>query len=273
MKQDTTFKDTDSKLDYCSKIIKSRYFARQPLEGFDVIVMGIGRVFTTRSGTKRGEIYVMVEEERNKQKKSALRAVVFQGKETEMIPDIQTECFYPKVKLGKFKTGDFIADDRTRFVSPVKVNVPMLKLLDELKVRRCTVSTSIDNIVCKEKTSTGTYPDRTDWRIIRGIITDYRKGQTKDGYEWGVYTIFDDSLEEEYVSPDGSRTVKPAFTVWVNPLWVVYEKGNEIDFVGTIDVSSGSPSNPKPKPWQIQMTASLLLPVRTSFGEIDEESQ
>ena len=262
MQNDNTFKTVEDKLDYCTKVIKSRYVARPPLIEVDVIVIGLGRVFNTRTGTKRGEIYVMVQEEqKDKTLKSVLRSVVFQGSDTDKILNIQTCCAY-KVKLGKFKTGDFIADDRSRFENPVKLDVPILQILDALQIHRCTVATSVDNLAKEEKTSTGTYMIRTDCRVIRGMIADYRKGQSKEGQEWGVYTIFDDSLQEEYISPDGKKIVKPAFTVWVNPLWVMYEKGNEVDFVGPLSV------NPDTK--EVSMTAFLLIPVRTSFGGIKE---
>jgi hypothetical protein len=66
--------------------------------------------------------------------------------------------------------------------------------------------------------------------------------------------------EDVIISPDGSKIAKRSFTVWVNPIWIIYDKDNTIDFVGTIS------TNPTSK--EVSMTASLLIPVHVPYGGI-----
>lgn len=264
-----TFKTPEQRMDYCSKVLKSRYFTRAPIDAYTIYILGIGRKSTTKSGTERAEIFV-VTQDKNKQTKeleSKLHTLSLTGADVEKLEEIQTGCVYESVKLIRFKTGDFKADDRSIFSEPLDVEMPILEVLNDLKIRRCTVAEADQNIVKRAKTSTGNWPVKTDMRIIRGIITNHSVGH-KDGFEWGIYTIYDDSLDEQKISDDGNFVTNPAFTIWVNPIWVTLEKGNEVDFVGTIDYSTGSKANPKNKPYQISMSASLLIPVNQMFGEI-----
>jgi hypothetical protein len=254
---DTSLRTPEEKLDYCSKVMNTRYTNRIPFKPYNVITVGIGRVFNTNSGGRRGEMYIVVDDNG----KSVLRSVGLTGKDADIIKNVNTMCMYKDVLLGKYKDGNFSGDDRTVFKNPEKLEINPLSILDELKINRCTIATSIDNCSIEEKSSDGKYyAKKTDWRIMQGMIVSYKKG-VKEGQEWGVYTIADDSMKDDVViSVDGSKIAKRSFTVWVNPVWIIYEKDNTIDFVGTISV------NPNSK--EVSMTASLLIPVHTPYGGI-----
>jgi hypothetical protein len=254
---DTSLPTPEEKLDYCSKVMNTRYTNRIPFKLYNIITMGIGRVFNTSSGGKRGEIYVVIDDNG----KSVLRSVGFSGKDTDMIKNINTMCMYNNVLLGKYKDGSFSGDDRTAFKDPIKLEVSPISILEELKVNRCTIATSIDNCSIEEKSTDGKYyAKKTDWKIMRGMIANYKKG-VKEGQEWGVYTISDDSMKEDQViNTEGTKIAKRSFTVWVNPVWIIYDKDNTIDFVGTIS------TNPNTK--EVSMTASLLIPVHVPYGGI-----
>jgi hypothetical protein len=254
---DTSLKTPEEKLDYCSKVMNTRYTNRIPFKPFNLITLGIGRVFNTNSGGRRGEMYIVVDESG----KSVLRSVGFSGKDVDVIKNVSTMCMYTDVLLGKYKDGNFSGDDRTAFKNGTKLEVSPVSILSELGVNRCTIATSIDNCSIEEKSSDGKYyAKKTDWKIIQGMIVSYKKG-VKEGQEWGVYTIADDSMKDDVViSPDGSKLAKRSFTIWVNPVWIIYEKDNTVDFVGTIS------TNPNTK--EVSMTASLLIPVHVPYGGI-----
>jgi len=246
---DTSLPTIEDKIEYCSKIIKSRYLSRPPQKTFNVIVMGMSPIRSSRSGSLFGDIFCIY----NNGKENLFKRISVRGRNVEIMKRIQTGYGY-KVKLGQFRNGgDFIADDRSRFENPVEIGYSLHELLKMVGIKRITIREAPENTAKLEKTSTGTYPVRSDWRIIRGIVGHYSKGQRKDGSEWGVYTITDDSLDEEYVTPDGSKMVRPAFTVWVNPLWVVFEKGSEIDFCGPILVNQTTK--------ECYMDGYLLIPI------------
>lgn len=274
----TALATPEAKLDHCTKVIKSSYISRPPLKPVDITVIGIGRVGNTRSGGKRGEVYVAVEEEqRDKSKISVLRPIAFTGKDCDKIEQLQppspdSVLIYPQVHLGKFRDGSFIADDRTTIPEPIKVDMPIMDFLqNELHIKRCTIAEAAENLAKLDSTATGEYVSKTDLRIIRGMIGSHQKSQdTGDGQAWGGYTITDDSLDEDQISIDGEKLTKQAFPIWVNPYWVVYERGNEVDFVGTISLSKGSAAKPKERPYQVSMSAVLLVPSNLAFGGIKE---
>lgn len=272
MQKDATFKTVEEKLIYCSKVIKSRYVSRPPISEFDIIALGIDSVRQTRSGELQGYAFVGIsEEDKKKQVTNSIKSIMFKGKDTQKINNIQPFCAY-KSKLGRFKEGDFIADDRTIFENPIKLDVDPIELLTKtFNIGFTTIANSYLNLAKENKTSTGTFSDRTDWRIIKAMIGRYGKGKRDDGTEWGNYTVTDDSLEEgDFISPDNEYWVKQGFSVWVNPLWITLEEGNEAYFIGPINASKGSASNPKKPPYQVSMTAYLVIPTRQTFGAIKQ---
>ena len=273
---------TDEKrMIYVSKILKSRYNTRSPLDGYDVIVTNIGQVKTSRrSGNVRGEAYVIVKENTRTKKPvvsgekcentiNKLYTIVFTGKDVEKLSQIQTGCLYT-VPMGVGKSdGTFFADDRSSFENPVSLDVDIIELLKSVGIKECTIAEAINNMAGEIKTSTGTWGNSLDMRIITGMIGDYRKSNDPEN-PWANYVITDDSVENDIVTADGTYMVKPALTAWLNPIWVVYERNNLVKIVGTLYASAGSKTKPKPKPWEIQMSGSLVVPVLTPYGEIKE---
>jgi hypothetical protein len=272
----------DKKYIYATKAVLSNYDSRPTLETFDVIVYGIGRTNTFQSPytidtnllievDDRGEAVAKdlhPEVPKSTPKTHLEKARInFKGKDIERVLQIQTSCMYT-TNLGRGKAkGILYADDRSLFENPVKVD-NITELLLQTGVTYCTIAETPKNLAKEETTSRGTYSDKNDMRIIRGMIGDYRKGGNA-GEEWSFYTVTDESLQEDYISPTGEVTVKPAFLVSVNPMWLVYDRKSTCDFVGTLSLNKGSKTKPKPKPYEISMNCVAVLPV-ISMGEIKQ---
>jgi hypothetical protein len=272
---------TEAKLDYATKIVGSNYNSRTQLETFDVIVWGIGRINTFKT-PKTIDITALVEvddktreiiakdlhPELNKPKpKSHLDKIriAFSGKDVDRVPQIQTGCMYT-TNLARSKAKNILyADDRTVFESPVKIDgIP--ELLAQVGITQCTIAETPKNLSKEEVTSTGTYADKLDMRSIVAMVGDYKKGGNP-GEEWAFYIVTDETLPNDYVSPNGEVTVKQAFMVSVNPMWLVYERNSTLRFTGTLGLNKGSQTKPKPKPYEISMGAVLVEPI-ISMGEI-----
>lgn len=272
----------EDKLNYATKVVLGRYNTRSSLDNYDVIVWGIGKA-RTKPNSKSCEVYVIVEEYDKSGKPVIARAqepesthqekytVVFRDKDVDnIVPTIQPRCMYTvPLATGKAKQT-FFADDRSIFENPIKVDISWDELLKTANIKRCTIAEVPNNLAKEEKTSTGTYPDRLDMRVIRGMIGDYRKGGNP-GEEWAFYIISDDSVKEEGTTADGEITIKPSLIVFVNPMWLVLERNNIADFVGTLGASTFSKGKKLDPPYDTNMAGALVIPIIAPYGEIKNE--
>jgi len=134
------------------------------------------------------------------------------------------------VKLGEFSSGDLVADNRAKFNNPVKLKLSPQEILAKIGIQRVANLSQAKNFL--SKIGSDGYVVETDWKVVRGIIVRAYRGTRKDGTGFGVYTIVDDSLEDE-------------------PM-VTYAVESECDFAGTIQVGSDG---------QPFMNAYLVIPV------------
>lgn len=247
----------EQKLFFCTKTVKGYYDNLIPYKDYSVVPTGIAPIRVYKSGTKSSEIHVWTREKNNT---NTLRAIRVTDEQVEKLNQIQIFKVYKDIKLGRFSSGDFSADHRTIFQNPGIVNIAPLEIYKKLNIKRCKIAELLSNVAKKE----GKYDKTTDCRIVRGIIIKHGKGSkvTDSGTikDWAYYDIFDASLDEDIVDPDGV-VLKTILHVWVHPMWMTYERDNEIDFIGPI-------SN-----WDknISMNAYTLLPVYTPSGKITEE--
>jgi len=75
-----------------------------------------------------------------------------------------------------------------------------------------------------------------DIKVIKGIVTDSRKGTGKQG-DYGTYVLVDDSL---IGAEEGGPT---NYTIWVNPEDVKYDTGTNLYAIGTVNVDARNPEN------------------------------
>jgi len=256
IQNDETLPTAEAKLAFSVRVLESKFDRYVKFDPYNVITTGIGKCIKLKNGSQRQDVFVAVQEDNN----LVNRSITFKGSNLEHLKNVQTLYGFNNVKLGKFPSGEFQGDERTLFENPQNIAMSPVQLLDQLKVKRCTIAQTIHNLAKVDKTSSGEYVRRTDWRVIKGMISNHYKGISKKGQELANYTITDGSLDDDFTSPEGV-TIKKQFTVWCNPLLVTWEKNNEIDLCGPISIYDNN----------VQMEAYLVLPVHTPFGAIGGE--
>lgn len=255
--QSDTTKTLQEKLLFCTKTIKGHYDNLIPYNPYDIVPTGIGPIKLINNGSDlRSEIHVWTKEK----DKSILRSVSVTGiNEVARLNQIQFFNYYEQVKLGRFSSGDFSMDHRSEFLDPKPLKLTPLQIFERVGITRCKIKDVLDNI-SKES---GGYPVTTDCRIIRGIIIGHNKGvKTSDAgvkKNWAYYDIYDASLDEDFTDPEGT-VVKTILRVFVHPMLMIYEKDNQMDFVGSLQVYNKG----------VTMQGYTILPAYTPSGKIEE---
>lgn len=247
--QDTQLTTPEERLTHASRILWTRYVGRPRVQEYDIVPLGYLAPRSTKSGDKMSSLFGLVKDGGE----SSLRRVAFFGEQAEKVSDITPFVRY-KVKLGKFKDGkDMSADNRSVFENPSMLNLKPLEVFERLNVKKITISQAKDNPSLKDSSG---YVDKTDWRLIRAIVSNKNSGQREDGGHYYSYTILDDTASTETVTQDG-RVLRPGFTVWVDEKQHNYQPDDECDFIGTVEVS---------KKGQITLNAVAILPVHVRGG-------
>ena len=240
---------------YAIMILWKDYVARPPAEIKQIIIAGIGGVRLTSTNKLQGEAMVLAP---NTEKKLIMRRLVLQETAIQFLPQLVQYAGY-KVKLGEFSSGgDLVADDRADFNSPINTGLTFEKLMTQIGAKR--VPTLSEAIKYPSKTKADGYPDTTDWRIIRGIVSNNPYvGDRKDKKtKFGVYNLMDMSLgnQEPELTEDG-QIIRPGFTIWCAPELCKWAKDSLLEFAGTMGVSKESKEDkekrvaqgkPAPKP-------------------------
>lgn len=251
--QDEQFSTDEERHRYAVAVLWTRYVSRPPVREFEVIPVGVAGERVSSTGKKSAEVYALVKDKKGVR----LRRIVLQGPVTDLRKEVNLpsgpNSFKYTVKLGEFaQGGDMIADNRAKFDNPTLLKASAEQILGRTGAKR--VERLKDAEKFPSKTGSDGYLDRSDWRVVRGIITHQYRGDRKDGSEFGVLTITDLSLNDEpTVSSDG-KVIQPGFTLWVAPEFVnMFQDESEVDAAGTIQISK--------KSGESQMNAYLLLPV------------
>ena len=242
---DPQFKTDNDRHLYSIRVLVGRLIFRPPVREYEVVPIGLRGKRITKTGMAMSVIYGLVKDKGA----TALRRIVLRNSNADDYKNITLFAKY-KVKLGTLQGGDLIADFRTRWENPKLIPVEPAKILEKLGIKRITIAEVPNNL--SRITSTG-YVDELDWRIIRGFILRRNTGQREDGTQWGVYTIFDDTVQaEEQITEDG-KYIMPGFSVWLDPVLMDYDVESECDFVGTVRATKDGSS--------YVMDCYLVLPV------------
>jgi hypothetical protein len=262
---DTQFSSIESRQRYAIAVLWARYVSRPPVKKYDVIPCGFDSLRKTRTNKLMSALYVVVRDEINQ---SVLRRISLLGasKVATLYRNVnilsENGAYRYTTKLGSFGKGDdFIADNRTKFNSPKKINLTPEKFREMLNIPLLKIAELVEHP--SRKRSDG-YVINTDWRCVKGIIADEMKGTRKDSdLEWGIYRITDETTPAEpYVTSDG-RTISPALTCWTPPELMVFEPESQCEFYGSVTVDKDSiPS----------MNVNLIVPVYAKEKEIEEKA-
>jgi len=224
---DPQFSTDEERHNYAKAVLWTHYVSRPPTKEFDVIPVGFSPVKVARkTGQPYSNVFAFVKGKAG----AKFKRIVLQGENAGKVREITPKCKYT-VKLGEFaQGGDLIGDNRARFEDPV-----LLKMTDEQVLQRIGAKRVDFQNVAKflsQKGSDG-YVVATDWRVIRGIIIRSNQGKRDDGSEWGVYTIADDTVEDEPRVSATGQVIRPGFSCWIAPHLMGYTDDSEVDIAGT----------------------------------------
>lgn len=257
IQEDQSFKTDHDRHSYASMVLWTRYISRPPVKDFEIITAGVSPIRATKkTGSLQSAMFVFAKGD------SKLKRLVFSGDVARHVNDITLLAKYTNVKLGQFKDGgDLIADPRSKFEDPIAVNLDTERIIGLVKAKRINIK---DAPKFPSKVGSDGYVDHTDWRVIRGIIIRGNSGKDeKTGGEWGVYTISDQTVDDEpKVGPDG-KVMRPGFTIWVSPRLMSWRDESECDFLGTVQIGQ---KNKEPS-----MNCYLILPVHAQVIPTSEE--
>ena len=224
VQSDPQFRTDDDRYRYVLEVLWVVYAAQPPAETVLFISVGHTDVRITKQGPL-ARIYGLAK--RKGQEKFSRAVIVCRGPQADLVNEVIPFRIY-KIKVTSFGKSDnvFFAVNQTRFSDPQplamdplefitrEVGVPVIKLAD------------VANSLSKRQDG---YVDELDWKGVVGIVIRYNYGTRPTGSRWAVYTISDDSLTSNYISPEGI-IVPTAFTVWVPFNMLKYDVDSKLFF-------------------------------------------
>ena len=246
IKSDSQFKNDEERHEYAVAVLWTRYVSRPPMKESEVIPWGFEAERVTRKGTHQSSVFAFVKTKEGVKN----RRIVFRGQSASKIREIVALAKYT-AKLGEFKEGgDLIADNRSRFDDPIMINMSSEKLIERLGAKRIELK---DVEKFPTKLGSDGYTDNNDLRVIRGIMIRPATFEKDGDLKGGVFTLANDTLEQEpRVSSDGS-IITPGLTCWIAPHLLVYQPESEVDAIGT--------TRKNKKTGEISMNTFCILPV------------
>jgi len=235
IQSDDQFKTDEDRHAYAVRVLWVKIVSQPPVEEYTIIPFGIREPRIAKSsGIAQSRIYASVQIGDKLENK----VIVCRGETAKLVYDIEPFNIY-KVKLANVR-GLLMATSQTRFEDPRPAGVDPIKFL--VKQVNALPIKIIDAIKKPSRVDKGGYVDELDLRLIKGIVIRYNRFERNDGTKGAVYTISDDSVTKDMVTPDG-KVIPSQFTVWIPSNMLRYGEYSELAFVGTISLArdSGEP--------------------------------
>jgi len=224
VKTDPQFKSDDDRYRYVLELLWVVFASQPPTE--TILLISIG--YTDVRMTKQGPVSRIYGLAKRKGSERFERAVILcRGNQADLINQVVPFRAY-KVKVASFsKSGNiFFATSQTSFTDPQPIPIePTMFIAKEVGVPIIRLA-DVPNYFSKKQDK---YVDEFDWRGIVGIVVRYNFGTRPSGTKWAVYTISDDSLASNMITPDGV-IVPTAFTVWVPFNMLKYDVDSKLFF-------------------------------------------
>lgn len=233
VQEDKSFSGDEARHKYTAMILWNSYINRPPVKLVNIIIAGLGGVRTTRAGKKQGEAFTLFKYKDGYRP----RRIVFQEDIVDVLKELVPLAAY-KTKLGEFSAGgDYVADNRSIFDTPINTNLTAEKVLQMIRAERVPKLSDTKNY--PSKINAAGYVDSSDWKIVSGLVYSSYRGPRKNDpdSEMGVYNIIDFSLSRETTVSEDGRASRPGFTCWCAPELVIYEDESELEFAGPISLS------------------------------------
>jgi hypothetical protein len=235
VQKDPQFKSDDDRYKYVLEVLWVRYSSQPPTEDFLVIPFGITDIRIAQK-VAMSRIYALVR--KKGEQNFSLGVIVNRGSQALLVDDVQLFYAY-EVKLSKFtKEGNvFFSTSTTKFQDPKPLPKDPLELLHKLvgivDVKIVETPYKLSKTIDDDRK----FVDEFDLRGVSGIVLRYNTGKRPSGTDWAVYTIADDSVGEEKITPEGV-IIPSQFTVWIPRRFLRFDVDSKIYCVGTIQLSS-----------------------------------
>jgi len=227
IQQDEQFADDADRHQYCIQVFWNKYILRPPVSPKTIIPIGLTDANKSKKGNLTADMYVIDGAD------GKLKRIVLRGDSANLVKKVVLFHKYENVELGSFRDStDLIADDRANFDKPIKIEAKPEQIIEKLGFQKCTIAEAGNNL---SKVGSDGYVDKTDWKIIRGVIASEKQCGPDADWKWGIYTVTDNTVkdDEPEVTPDG-RVIPPGFTIWSTPLMMTNPVDSQCDFIGTI---------------------------------------
>ena len=248
---DKQFKTDEERAKYAGAVLWTRYVSRPPMRENDIIPWGCEGERITRKGKAQSSVYAFV-----KTKSGIIpKRIVLSGPIASKVRDIVRDAKYT-VKLGEFqKGGDMIADNRSFFENPVMMNMTPESLIQRLSATRIELKdVHADNKLALSKTDSKGYVITSDLKVVRGIMVRPTTWERDDHTKGGVFTLANDTLEQEATVAADGTVQTPGLTCWTAPHLLIYQPESEVDAIGTI-------RRKDKKSTEVNMNCYRILPV------------
>lgn len=241
--QKDEFVDDEDRHQYLIGVFRNNYVARPLTKKYTVIPFGMTAIKREKQSKEpKCSIYAFTKLEGSD--KSVLHTIRFRGIDmVKKIKGMTFLCKYEGVKLGKFESGDLIADDRAKFLDPERTNITYPKIIEKLNIPTVTIKEAINNL--SKKDSKG-YVVPTDLRRIIGHVKRVSENVEDPFNESCNYVLTDMSTGIDPITlPDGT-TEYPSVTVWISKTIMKHEQDDMISVIGTIrERTIKDPEDPK----------------------------
>jgi len=221
---------------YAAERVYIRYSAKKEnlVVAKSLVPFGITPIRVTSSGVKRSSIYALAKFEGSN--KPELVEVVCRGSFAGIVEKIELFKVYNDIVLTN---RGYFYEVTTQTNFPQEDNPGMhvdpLELVSRIGVKKVKMSEFATNL---SRTDEQGYVDSFDLRYFEAyVVSPPRRGERQDGSQYGVYEVSDGTLEEDFVSEDGSIIVPVTVTVWCAPRFCVYDVESKIGILGTIQTS------------------------------------
>jgi len=231
---DPQFKSDDDRYKYVLEVLWVRYASQPPTTDVLVIPFGVTDIRVTAQGPI-SRIYAITR--KKGETKTQVSVIVNRGQQASLVDEVQLFYIYKSVKLSQFSSEGnlFFSTPITKFEDPQPIPDDPISLLKKVGV----IDVKISETPYKLSRRIGEdekYVDEFDLRGITGIVVRYNTGKRPSGSDWAVYTISDDSVAEEQITPEG-YIIPSQFTVWVPKRFLKFDIDSKIYCVGTISLS------------------------------------
>jgi len=232
---DPQFKSDDDRFKYVLEVLWVRYASQLPTTEFLVIPFGVTDIRITAQGPI-SRIYAILR--KKGETKTQIGVIVNRGQQATLVDEVQLFYLYKSVRLSQFSSEGnvFFSTQLTKFEEPQPLSDDPLTLLKRIGVIDLKIAETPYKL-SKRVGEDERYVDEFDLRGISGIVVRYNTGKRPTGTDWAVYTISDDSVSDEQITPEG-YIIPSQLTVWVPKRFLKYDVDSKLYCVGTLAISS-----------------------------------